>query len=98
MLHHNWLRSKERSKCNFWRQFTSGDSPSYHKSVMFYQHGAGPDPSTFPVVCSTPELWLTLRATVQPRAARAATLSTLEQKWSTFEAKTPCLAMEGVES
>ena len=44
------------------------------------------------------ELWSTLSATVQPRAARDAILSALEQKRSMFEAKTPHLALEGVES
>ena len=55
--------------------------------------GAGLDPSTFPVVHSMWELWSTLCATVQPRAVRAATLSTLEHKQSMFEAKTPHLAL-----
>ena len=60
--------------------------------------GGGPDPSTFLVARSMLELWSTLCATVRPRAARAATLSTLEQKRCTLEAKTPHLALEGVES
>ena len=37
-------------------------------------------------------------ATVRSRAARAATLSSLERKRSSFEAKTPHLALKGVES
>ena len=45
-----------------------------------------------PTVCSI------MCATVQSKAARAATLSTLERKRSSFEAKTPHLALEGVES
>ena len=60
--------------------------------------GAGPDPSNFPVVRSMLELWSTLCAMVRPRAAHTTTLLTLEQKWSTFEAKMPHLALEGVES
>ena len=58
--------------------------------------GAGP--STFPAVRSMRELCSTVCATVRPRATRAATLSTLEQKRSMFEAKTPHPALEGVES
>ena len=60
--------------------------------------GAGPGPSTFPVILSMAELWSTLYATVLPRATRAASLSTLKQKQSRFEAKTPHLALEGIES
>ena len=60
--------------------------------------GAGSDPSTFPIVRSMPDLWLTLCTTVRLRAARSASLSTLEQILSEFEAKTPHLAMEVVES
>ena len=60
--------------------------------------GAGPDLSTFYLARSRPELCSIMCATVQSRAARAATLSTLERKRSSFEAKTPHLALEGVES
>ena len=60
--------------------------------------GAGPDTPTFAVARSMLELWSTLCATVRPRGARAAVLSTLEQKRSTIEAKTPHLALEDVES
>ena len=62
--------------------------------------GAGPDPSTFRLarVRSRPELWSIMCATVRSRAARAATLSSLERKRSSFEAETPHLALKGVES
>ncbi len=60
--------------------------------------GAGPDPSTFRLACLRPKLWLALCATVRSRAAHAATSSTLERKRSVFEAKTPHLALKGVES
>ena len=39
--------------------------------------GAGPDPSTFPIVRSMLELWSTLSAKGKPRAAHTSTLSTL---------------------
>ena len=60
--------------------------------------GAGPGTSTFHVARSMPELWSSLCATVRPRVARAAISSTLEQKQSTLEAKSPHLALEGIES
>ena len=60
--------------------------------------GAGPDLSTFCLACSRPELCSIMCVTVQSRAARTATSSTLERKRSSFEAKTPHLALEGVES
>ena len=60
--------------------------------------GAGPDLSTFCLACSRPELCSIMCVTVQSRAARTATLSTLERKRSSFEAKMPHLALEGVES
>ena len=60
--------------------------------------GTGPDVSTFHSAHSRPELWSIMCATVRSRAARAATLSSLERKQSSFEAKTPHLALKGVES
>ena len=60
--------------------------------------GAWPHVSTFCLACSMPELWPTLYATVWPRAARADTSSTLDQKGSGFEAKMLRVALKGVES
>ena len=60
--------------------------------------GAGPDLSTFRLARSRPELCSIMCATVRSRSARAATLSSLERKRSSFEAKTPHLALKGVES
>ena len=60
--------------------------------------GAGPHVSTFRLACSMPELWLTLCATVRPRAARADTSWTIDRKRSGFEAKTLCVALKGIES
>ena len=60
--------------------------------------GAGPHVSTFRLACSMPELWLTFCAMVWPRAARTDTSSTLDRKWSGFEAKTLRVALKGVES
>ena len=60
--------------------------------------GAGPHISTFHLACLIPELWPTLCATVWPRAARADTLSTLDRKRSSFEAKTLPVAFKGIES
>ena len=57
--------------------------------------GAGPDPSIFCLAYSRPKLWLAMCAMVP---AHAATSSTLERKRSGFEAKTPHLALKGVES
>ena len=59
---------------------------------------AGPHVSTFRLACLMPELWLTLCATVWPRAARADTSSTLDRKGSGFEVKTLRVALQGVES
>ena len=67
----------------------------YSNSTMI---GAGPDPSIFGLACSRQKLWLAMCAMVRSRAARAATLSTLERKQSGFEAKTPHLALKCVES
>ena len=44
-----------------------------------------------------PELWPTLCATVWPRAARVDTSSTLDRKRSGFEAKSPRVALKGIE-
>ena len=74
-----------------------GESPSYHKLVLFQFYIDRGRATSF-VACSMPELLLILHAMVQPRAAHDATLSTLEQKRSTLEAKTPHLALEGVRS
>ena len=60
--------------------------------------GAGPDVSIFRLARSRPELWSIMCATVRSRAARAAPWSSLERKQSSFEAKMPHLALEGVES
>ena len=59
--------------------------------------GAGPHVSTFHLACSMPELWLTLCATVWPRAARADTSLTLDRKRG-FETKMLRVALKGVES
>ena len=60
--------------------------------------GTGPHVSTFSLACLMPELWPTLCAMVWPRAACADTLSTLDRKRSSFEAKTLRVALKGVES
>ena len=60
--------------------------------------GAGPHISTFRLTCLMPELWPTLCAAVWPGAARTDTSSTLDQKRSSFEAKSLCVALKGIES
>ena len=62
--------------------------------IPFRRNGTNGNVTVFmaPTVCSI------MCATVQSRAARAATLSTVKRKRSSFEAKTPHLALEGVES
>ena len=60
--------------------------------------GAGPHISTFRLACLMPELWLTLCATVWPKAARADTSLTLDRQRSSFEAKTLRVALKDVES
>ena len=58
---------------------------------------AGPEPSTFHLACSRPELWSILCAMVWQSATHAGSLSNFNRKWSSFEAKMPPLALEGVE-
>ena len=60
--------------------------------------GVGPHISTFQLAGWMPELWPTLCAIVRPRAAHADTSTAVDQKRSNFEAKTLCMALEGVES
>ena len=60
--------------------------------------GAEPHVSIFRLPCLMPELWPTLCATVWPRAACTDTSLTLDQKRSSFEAKTLRVALKGVES
>ena len=77
---HSCLTGRKDRRALFGVSLHPRHSHSYCKLVMFqfYIDRAGPDPSTFPVVRSMWELWLTLCATVGPRAACAATLLTLE--------------------
>ena len=60
--------------------------------------GAGPHVSTFHLAGWMPELWPTLCAIIRPRAAHAGTSSAVDRKRNYFEAKTLCMALEGVES
>ena len=59
--------------------------------------GAGPGLSTFRLARWSPELQASLCATVRQEADCAAASATLERKQSSFEVKTPHLAVESVE-